>query len=384
MIFEIAPVTYLVKVGIKISKKMIYKAIGVMSGSSLDGLDIGFTAFTETGGKWGYEIIAATCFAYNDQWIKRLENATHLTAKEYLQLDIDYGHYTGKMINAFIDTHNLHHQVNLIASHGHTAFHSPATKMTAQLGDGAAIAAVTKLPVVSNLRSLDVAFGGQGAPVVPIGEKLLFNGFTYFLNLGGIANISFNQDGQFKAFDVCAANRVLNMLAAKRNLLYDEGGKLARSGKADSTMLDTLNALSFYKLPAPKSLANDFGTATIYPLLEAGQLSVEDALCTYTEHIVGQIKMAIEQNEVSIPNKKMLITGGGAFNTFLVERLSSAIEEFAVEIVVPADDLVKYKEAIIMGLIGVLRWREEINVLATVTGATQSSIGGALWLGTQG
>lgn len=379
--FEIALSTKVVKIGIKISKNMIYRAIGSMSGSSLDGLDIVFTELTETGGKWSYQILAADCLEYTDDWRKRLVNAVELSALNYQLLHAEYGHYTGKAINRFIDTHHLHHRVNLIASHGHTTFHLPHQKMTAQLGDGATIAAVTQLPVVSDLRSMDVAFGGQGAPIVPIGEKLLLAEYQYFLNIGGIANVSININGNYTAFDVCAANRVLNMLAAQKGLPYDEGGKIAAAGNLDEALLQQLNSLDYYSLPAPKSLSNSFGMMTVYGIIEDARLSVEDALRTYTEHIALQIKASIIHNKKESTNKKMLVTGGGAFNTFLVERLTDLLSDQAITIVVPDDQLVQYKEALIMALMGILRWREEVNVLSSVTGAAQNSIGGALWLG---
>ena len=380
--FEIAPSAYVVKVGIKISKNMIYRAIGIMSGSSLDGLDIAFTELTETGGKWSYEIIAANCLQYPDEWRERLLHAVDLSALNYQLLHIDYGHYIGNKINDFIEKNNLDHRVNLVASHGHTTFHLPNKKMTAQLGDGAAIAAVTKLPVVSDLRSMDIAFGGQGAPIVPVGEKLLLGQYQYFLNLGGIANISINIDGNYKAFDVCAANRILNLLAAEMGLPYDDGGTISSTGKLDHKLLLQLNALDYYKQAAPKSLGNEFGITVVYPIIKNALLSVEDALRTYAEHIALQIKAAIIDNEQEVANKKMLITGGGAFNTFLIERLTDLLSEEEIAIVIPDKQLVQYKEAVIMALIGVLRWREEANVLSSVTGATQNSIGGALWLGT--
>ena len=380
--FEIAPQTYLVKVGIKISKNMIYRAIGIMSGSSMDGLDIVFTELTETGGKWRYEIIAADCLEYPDEWREKLLTAVDLSALNYQLLHADYGHYIGKAINEFIEKNNLHHRVNLVASHGHTTFHLPNKKMTAQLGDGAAIAAVTRLPVVSDLRSLDVALGGQGAPIVPVGEKLLLGEYQFFLNIGGIANISINDEGNYKAFDVCAANRILNMLAGRKGLPYDDGGRIASSGKVDDNLLRQLNALNFYKRSAPKSLGNEFGTSVIYPMIENADLSVEDALSTYAEHIAQQIKAAIIDNEQAAENKKMLITGGGAFNTFLIERVTDLLSEEEITLVIPDEQLIRYKEALIMALMGVLRWREEVNVLASVTGAAQNSIGGALWLGT--
>ena len=362
---------------------MIYRAIGVMSGSSLDGLDIIFTELTETGGKWNYTIIAADCIIYTNEWKEKLQNAVHLSAKDYQLLHTMYGHFIGHKINEFIDKNNLHHRVNLIASHGHTTFHLPAQKMTAQLGDGAAIAAVTKLPVVSDLRSVDIAFGGQGAPIVPIGEKLLFSEYPYLLNIGGIANISINTDGNYKAFDVCAANSILNTLVVNMGLLYDEDGNIAATGSVQPDLLQQLNELSYYSETAPKSLSNNFGISVVLPIIKNANPTKQDALRTYVEHVAQQIKAALTMGGDKVLNVKMLITGGGAFNIFLIKRITDLLKDEGITTVVPDAQLVQYKEALIMALMGVLRWREEANVLCSVTGAIQNSIGGALWLGTE-
>ncbi|UEG51255.1 anhydro-N-acetylmuramic acid kinase [Ferruginibacter lapsinanis] len=358
---------------------MIYRAIGIMSGSSLDGLDIAYVVFEETGGRWNYEIITAECASYSADWAEKLYRATALSALDYQLLHTEYGHYIGENINRFIAANNLAHKVHLIASHGHTTFHLPQKKMSAQLGDGAAIAAVTQLPVISDLRSLDVAFGGQGAPIVPIGHKLLFNEYDCFLNIGGIANISLKQDEKNIAFDICPANRVLNMLVAEKGLLYDDEGKIAAMGNVNEKLLQQLNELEYYMQPFPKSLPNSFGMDIILPMIRNASLSTEDALRTYVEHIAIQISRSFQNIQHSTSNLKLLVTGGGAFNSFLIERLSYMLDH--VEIVVPEKKIVEYKEALIMALIGVLRWREEVNVLSSVTGASQNSIGGALWIG---
>lgn len=356
---------------------MIYRAIGLMSGSSLDGLDIVFTEFHENGGKWSYAILEAACYPYSQEWTGRLSQAVSLPAMDYQLLHAAYGQYLGSEVNRFIEEKQLHYKVALIASHGHTTFHLPAQRMTAQLGDGAAIAAVTRLPVVSDLRALDVALGGQGAPIVPIGEKLLLRDYDLFLNLGGIANISINTAEGYTAFDICPANRVLNLLANEAGKDYDDNGSMAAAGTVDQALLDQLNALDYYRQPAPKSLANDFGTDTVYPLIPATSRSLEDDLRTYTEHIALQVKNAT----AGLQQRRLLVTGGGAFNTFLIDRIRQLLAEQEIEVVVPEEKLVKYKEALIMALIGVLRWREKTNVLSSVTGAERDSVGGALWMG---
>jgi len=388
---------------------MVYRAIGLMSGSSLDGLDIVFAEMQENGGKWTYEILQADCYPYSNEWIKKLKEATSMPALSYQLLHTEYGHYLGQQVNRFIRENHLEYKVSLVASHGHTTFHMPSKKMTAQLGDGAAIAATTELPVVSDLRSMDIAFGGEGAPIVPIGEKLLLGDYDYFLNIGGIANIS--ASGQPPSggwgFDVCAANRVLNMLAAEAGKEYDDKGKMAAMGNINWRLMQQLNTLEYYGQPNPKSLANDFGTGIVYPLIKKSRCSIDDALRTYTEHIAMQIKNAIiagnilkpqipkdRERQSNLPSgqaglskgvrqlaDKLLCTGGGAFNTFLVARLRDHLSELNIEVVIPDEKLIKFKEALIMGLIGVLRWREETNVLASVTGAKRDSIGGAVWMG---
>jgi anhydro-N-acetylmuramic acid kinase len=355
-----------------------------MSGSSLDGLDIAFVEFHESAGKWQYEIKAADCYPYPDEWVKRLRSAIQLSALDYQLLHTEYGHYIGSQVNAFIAQHDLQYQVQLIASHGHTTFHAPAQKMTGQLGDGAAIAAVTGINVVSDLRAMDIALGGQGAPIVPIGEKLLLGDYTFFLNLGGIANISYNHPDKYIAFDVCPANRVLNMLSNDIGKPYDDGGQMAATGNLHEDLLKVLNELEYYKLPYPKSLANDFGTDVLYPLLNSGGVAVADAMRTMVEHIAQQISepvLRMLEKQSTTGDFKLLATGGGAHNTFLMERLRALLQPAGVELVVPEKKMIDFKEALVMALIGVLRWREENNVLASVTGASRSSIGGAVWIG---
>lgn len=366
---------------------MVYKVIGLMSGSSLDGLDIAFVEFHENAGKWNRELIRSKCVPYDKEWADRLRNATSLSAGEYLLLDAAYGRYLGERVNEFIEEHNLHYQVQLIGSHGHTSFHDPGNRMTAQLGCGATLAAVTGINVVSDLRAMDVALGGQGAPIVPVGEKLLFTDYRFFLNLGGIANISFNDPDRYIAFDVCPANRVLNMLVqdADSGKHMDSGGELAEKGEVIDGLLDQLNALEYYRMPYPKSLSNDFGTDVVAPMASTLNYDLDDALRTYVEHICVQVDAAVRKlkktSSVREDQVKMMVTGGGARNSFLVSRLTAMLAEQHVTVEIPNEDLIDFKEAIIMALIAVLRWREENNALASVTGASRDSIGGAVWIG---
>ncbi len=363
---------------------MVYRVIGTMSGSSLDGLDIAFVEFQETSGKWEYQLRNAVCYPYPPEWMEKLKRAHDLNAMDYHLLHIDYGHYMGELINQFINENELHYQVQLIASHGHTTFHIPRRKMTAQLGCGAAVAATTGINVVNDLRAMDVALGGQGAPIVPIGEKLLLGDYSFFLNIGGIANISVNIPDRYIAYDICPANRVLNAMAQKKGKAFDNAGEIASAGEVNTDVLSVLNELEYYSLPYPKSLSNDFGTDVVLPLVSTAGNSVNDNMRTYVEHIAYQVAKAVQDlsAEYQLPGpSKMLITGGGAKNTFLIRRISEMLKATNVSAQIASADLIDFKEAIIMALIGVLRWREEFNTISTVTGASRNSIGGAVWIG---
>lgn len=362
---------------------MVYRVIGLMSGSSMDGLDIVFTQLEEVGGKWSYAVLAAECVSYPPEMQIRLTNSTHLNAYDYLQLDADLGKLIGHLVASFMDRYELRFKVQLIALHGHTTFHEPAKGFSAWLGDAAHVAAITKTNVVSHLRSLDVALGGQGAPIVPMGERLLFPSFQYFLNIGGIANISILKENKHVAFDVCPANKVLNLLAKQKGLDYDRDGAIAASGKMDTALLTALNKLEYYKQAYPKSLANKFGIEEVFPMVDKAPISLEDKMRTYVEHICVQITYAIQQAEgvINGTSQKLLVTGGGALNTFLIQRLSKVLSSYNIEVVVPDKETVQYKEALIMALLATLRWREEVTVMHQISGAVRPGIGGAVWIG---
>lgn len=350
-----------------------------MSGSSLDGLDIAFVALTEISGRWQYQILNAECRPYAQEWKEALKGAADMTVPEFLRLHSAYGHYLGNEVLRFIEKHGLQHQVHFIASHGHTVWHEPGAATTAQIGDGAAIAAVTLLPVISDLRQVDVALGGQGAPIVPIADRLLFGESALCLNLGGIANVTLNGDRPI-AFDICPANQLLDALAARSGKPYDDGGSLARSGRPLPALLEAWNDQGFYRREAPKSLHNGFVQELL--LLIPDGTPTEDALHTAVLHMCEQIATAIARNGTGADKRQMLVTGGGAFNDFLIEQLGPAFDRHGLEIEIsrPEAQLIEFKEAVAMALIGALRWREENNVLGSVTGARSNSINGAMWL----
>jgi anhydro-N-acetylmuramic acid kinase len=367
---------------------MVYKVIGLMSGSSLDGLDLVFVHLHEQAGQWSFEIKAAACYDYPLSWREKLLGAAGTSAREYCRLHSAYGHYLGECVARFSREAGIELQADLIASHGHTVFHEPARGMTAQLGDGAALAAETHMAVVNDLRALDVALGGQGAPIVPLGEQLLFPDYSLFLNLGGIANLSLHGPEGVIAFDVCPANRVLDALASMLGKPFDAEGAWAAQGQINAALLAELNALPYYQQPWPKSLANEFGTETVLPLIHTHPLSVQGKLRTYVEHLVNQVTEALQkaakENRTGEGPAKLLVTGGGAFNRFLIGRLAEQLSALPIEVVVPDDQTVRYKEALITALLGALRWRENNTTLVSVTGATRPSIGGALWMGQDG
>lgn len=358
---------------------MVYNVIGLMSGSSLDGLDIAYTQLTEVSGQWSYELLAADCVPYPPALAKELQQAHTVTVPQYLRLHTGYGHYLGEQVSQFMRRHQLEHRVHFIASHGHTVWHEPAARTTAQIGDGAAIAGWTLLPVISDLRSMDLALGGQGAPIVPIADKLLFAAYDYCLNLGGIANITINGE-QPLAFDICPANQLLNHFALQLEKDFDDKGAMARLGSSNDQVLEKINQVAFYGKSSPKSLHNGFVTEEVLPHFN-GLSDGADALHTATRHIAIQIARALRPYRNPLQEQHMLVTGGGAFNDFLLETLREELnKDGALELVLPDEATIKHKEAIAMALIGTLRWREENNTLHSVTGAQRNSIGGAMWL----
>lgn len=359
---------------------MVYNVIGLMSGSSLDGLDICFAQYEEQSGKWKAQIAAADCIGYDAEWQKSLKEASKLDALSLLKLHAAYGRWIGTQVNLFIEKNNLQHKVHFIASHGHTVFHEPKAHLSFQLGDGANIAAVCTLPVISDLRNIDVALEGQGAPIVPIGDKLLFPDHDIWLNIGGIANLSMmDNNEQWKAFDICVANQGLNYFAQQLGMNYDKDGHLAATGQCRQELLAIMNQHPYLSLAAPKSLSNTEAMRMIQPLQEADTVSTQDKLATLCHFIAQQIKQAIQAQSPSRDTKdlKLFVSGGGALNSFLMQTLQSYLNN---RFELPDATIIQYKEALVMGLIGVLRWREEVNVLAQTSGASRDSIGGALWV----
>lgn len=349
-----------------------YKVIGLMSGTSLDGVDIAYCIFTKKNGVWKYKTEIAETIGYNEGWVKVLTILSYKSAIKLLYIHKMYGRYLGSLVTEFIKKHKL--SPDFIASHGHTIFHQPDEKITFQVGDGAEIAATSGLTVVCDFRSTDVALGGQGAPLVPVGDKYLFNNYNYKLNLGGIANISFEKKGKIFAFDICPSNIPLNSIAAKFKKTYDDKGKIAASGKVNSILLDKLNKLEYFSLSAPKSLGKEWINKSFMRIVDKSDIPDKDKMRTICEHIAIQISAAAPYKK----GETMLVTGGGAYNTFLMERIKALCPS---KIVIPNNKTVEFKEALIFAFLGVLRMRGEINCLSSVTGARKDSVGGTVYLG---
>ena len=343
--------------------------VGLMSGTSLDGLDLCCVAF-DYDGRWHYRIVQAESVDYPADLRGKLATAQSMTALEYARLHSDYGLYLGAQVKVFVDRYGL--KPDLVASHGQTIFHQPGVRFTAQIGSGAGIAAVSGIDTVCDFRTTDVALGGQGAPLVPIGDAVLFGDYDACLNLGGFSNISFAEGEKRLAYDICPVNFVLNRYAGRLGLPYDRDGALARGGHVCAELLAALNALPFYTQRGPKSLGRERVESDVYPLVDSFGLPEADVLATFVEHVAQQVSRQVKGGRV-------LVTGGGARNGFLVERMQACAPH--ARYVVPDPLTVDFKEALIFALLGALYVADRPNCLASVTGAVHDNIGGCLYKG---
>ena len=343
--------------------------IGLMSGTSLDGLDLCCVHF-DFDGTWHYRIVKAESVDYPEELRRALGSAQDMTALEYARLHSDYGLYLGRQVRAFVERNRL--KADLVASHGQTIFHQPGVRFTAQSGSGAGIAAECGIDTVCDFRTTDVALGGQGAPLVPIGDAILFGDYDYCLNLGGFSNISFDGGDRRLAYDISPVNYVLNHYAGFCGQSFDRAGAMARRGKVCDALLSRLNALDFYTQSGPKSLGREWVEAVVYPLVDSYKLPVEDVLATFVEHVAVQIGRNVRGGRV-------LVTGGGARNVFLLERMRAVAPQ--AEYIVPDSLTIDFKEALIFALLGALYVAGRPNCLSSVTGAVRDNIGGCLYKG---
>lgn len=347
--------------------KKEYKIIGLMSGTSLDGLDMVYAVFRENNGKWSYEIEKADTKPYSDEWKESLKMSFYQSGEALTALDAEYGRYLGQKVKEFVAEQGIT-DVGFVASHGHTVFHRPDLGYNLQIGSGAHIHAASGIKVVCDFRTLDVAFGGQGAPLVPIGDKLLFSEYDYCLNIGGFANVSFDdENGKRIAYDLCPANYVLNRLMRTRGHEYDKDGETARSGQVNKELFEALNALEYYHRQPPKSLAQEWVDRNVMPLVDACTDKFENVIATLTEHSAYQIARNFR------PSSRVLVTGGGAYNVYMLERAKAYAD---IEFIKPAKNIIDFKEALIFAFLGLRRVLGQPNCLASVTGATHDVVSG--------
>ena len=352
-------------------KTQSYHVIGVMSGTSLDGIDLCYAQFNYSD-YWSYKILKAETINYTKDWVEKLRGATSLDNETLNVLNTDYTRSLGSIIKHFIDKEKIR-DLDAVCSHGHTILHQPENQLTLQIGNLETLASFVKQKVVCDFRVQDVALGGQGAPLVPIGDKLLFSDYDFCINLGGFANGSFDLNKERIAFDICPVNIVLNHYVQYLNLEYDDRGQIASTGQINETLLKKLNTLDFYEENRPKSLGYEWVVSNIFSLIDSFNLSTKDVLRTFTEHIAIQIGVEINRSN----KNSVLASGGGVFNSFLMERIKHYSRP---NITIPPREIIEYKEAVIFGFLGVLRLRSEVNCLSSVTGAKQNHSSGKIFL----
>ena len=352
------------------SNQIFFRAVGVMSGTSLDGLDICLCTFNYNLNSWNYNIVKACTINYSDELKSRLSSAFTIDGNELTKLDYDYGKWIGLQVKEFLKDDAI--APDFIASHGHTIFHKPNQGYTLQIGKGSAIAAESGLPCICDFRSSDVCRLGQGAPLVPIGDRLLFSEYDICLNLGGFANLSFEKNSKRIAFDIGPCNIILNHLANKKGTSYDKNGEIGKKGATNHFLLNELNSLDFYKMNSPKSLGREWVEDVFLPIIEKSEIPLEDKFRTVYEHITDQICNITNGIKV----KNILTTGGGAHNSLLIHLLQNKSNH---SIVLPSEQTIDFKEALIFAFLGVLYMVKQPGALSSVTGANQDSVSGCLY-----
>ncbi|MES2805211.1 MAG: anhydro-N-acetylmuramic acid kinase [Bacteroidota bacterium] len=348
-----------------------YTIIGVMSGTSLDGVDLAHIVFTVKNNKWDFQILESETVSYSIDWLNKLKIAVGFSEAALEKLNQDYTQLLAGIISDFIEKYEIK-DLDAVCSHGHTILHQPQNGFTLQIGNLPEIATLINQTVVCDFRVQDVELGGQGAPLVPIGDRILFSEYEYCMNLGGFSNVSFEQNNKRIAFDISPVNTVLNFYANQLGLDYDDKGSISRTGICNKELLNELNALDFYQKKHPKSLGFEFVKETVLPIIEKYSIPIEDKLHTFTEHVALQIALAL-------PNKNgsLFITGGGAYNDFLIERVQYHLPK--MKLIIPSAKILEFKEALIFALLGVLKLRGEINVLSSVTGAKTDHSSGVIY-----
>jgi len=356
--------------------------LGIMSGSSLDGIDLAACTFdfSPEGGLRHWRVLAAETLPLPDGWPERLRALPDASAQTLALTQADFGRWLGEEARAFLRRHGV--SVDAIASHGHTVFHAPEAGYSTQIGDGAVIAAVTGIDTLDNFRMQDISLGGQGAPLAPVADAYLFPEYDFLLNLGGIANISARSPRGYIAFDCTGANQVLNALARAMGREYDEGGAIAKTGHLLPGVLDEALTLPYHAAPYPKSLSNAWVREKLLPIYLRAEGEVPDKLHTACRQIARTVAMSLtsilEREQASAKSLRLMVSGGGALNAFLVDCIREECEKIcSLALEIPAPEVIHYKEATLMALMGALRLRRAANVLPSATGAERAACAGA-------
>jgi len=367
--------------------KKTYQVLGLMSGSSLDGLDIAYCSFqladSEDFAIKHWEIEIAETLAYTEEWQGKLAQLIHADARNFAKTHVHFSRYSAELVNHFLEKHSI--SPDFISAHGHTIFHFPKEHFTTQIGEGAALAALTGYPVICDFRTFDVALGGQGAPIASIADKYLLSEYDFCLNLGGIANITSNANGKYVAFDITGANQVLNELVAEIGLEYDDKGALAAQGKVIHSLLNDSYKLLFLSAFYPKTLDNQWVRTELLPLFQNTDFDLKDRLRTVCEHTAQQIALSVQQiikqENLSKSSYHLIATGGGGYNAFFMQLLQEKLEHLQVKIEIPDEKIVGFKEAAMIALMGVMRINNVPNCMSSVTGAIRDTINGAIYQG---
>jgi anhydro-N-acetylmuramic acid kinase len=354
--------------------KISYTSIGLMSGTSGDGLDLAYCQY-EFDGNWTFEITEALTIPFPADLAEMLMSSHLLSAQELALLDVSFGNWMGEQVHDFCAEKQI--KPMAICSHGHTVFHQPSKGLSLQIGNGWSLQQSSGEVVINDFRMKDVQLGGQGAPLVPIGDHLLFSTIDFCINLGGIANISMSKEGSRIAFDTCPFNLLLNSQARKLGHPYDDGGKWASEGKLDMTLFKKFNSLPYYDKKGAKSLGREDIDQHFLPLIDKSNLSEKDILRTLVEHYAYQFSEVIKSYK-NVNQPSVLITGGGAYHSFFIQRLDHHLQSNWQKVAANSK-LIEFKEALVFGFLGVLKLRGENNCLASVTGASEDSCGGTLY-----
>lgn len=343
---------------------------GVMSGSSLDGLDIAVVQFNENN---DWELLWTFGTPYSEDWVHRIKNYNELSASEYISFTSAYSYYIGELLDKALANYPGH--IDYISFHGHTLMHLPESGITEQIGNGGVIAASLNIPTITDFRIQDVVKGGVGTPLAPLVELHFFQGHDYYLNLGGIANITkIDHADQLMAYDICPCNQVLNYYSQLMGKDYDEDGNVARTGTLNIELIDYLNSIPYFELPAPKSLDNNWIIHEVIPNFPEGR--VEDILHTFCLWMASCIANELDADRAPT---SLMVSGGGAHNTFFMECLKKELAPKGCTLYLPAKEIIDFKEAILMALMAYNYLEDKPNVLSAVTGASSDSIGGALY-----